>query len=185
MKTREQIKHDPVSSEVWRQPRTATLWFDPRKIRPMGNHILVELDEEIPSSEVIVAPDISRNKEIGTRIGTVLAVGPGKWSEKPGPTWVLSKQIFKPTELKSGDRVIIGHYSDWESWNCSADGFEGRGANVVLCQEADVRLFFRGANCPHGICASASCEDCGRIGQPSEFIKTPGVQYFDGPAADV
>jgi hypothetical protein len=32
---------------------------------------------------------------------------------------------------------MIGHYSDWESW--FAD-YEGRARNVVLCQEADVRL---------------------------------------------
>lgn len=150
---REQIKHAPVSSEVWRQPRTSILWFDPRKIRPLSNHILIELDAE-PCLQMFVPridsrtvmpfleiPDIARGKDITTRTGTVLAVGPGKWHEKPGLSWELTKQVFKPTELKPGDRVMIGHYSDWESWNCSADGYEGRGKNVVLCQEADVRLY--------------------------------------------
>jgi hypothetical protein len=144
--TREAIKHAPVSNEVWRNNRTQVggLWFDPLKIKPVGDHILVLLDDETPPSQVIAVPDIAKNQEIGTRVGTVVAVGPGKWYqkqsslEKNGPiSWILNKLIFKPTTLKPGNRVAIGHYSDWESW--SAD-FEGRGRNVVLCQEADVRI---------------------------------------------
>ncbi len=140
-KTREQIKHDPVSRDVWRQPRTSVLWFDPRKIRPLGNHILVELDQERPVSKTIVAPDIARGKDIGTRSGTVLAVGPGKWHEAPGKSWEITRQWFIPTTLKPGDRVLIGHFSDWESWNAAADGYEAQEKNIVLCQEADVRLY--------------------------------------------
>ena len=139
-KTREQIKHDPVSRDVWRQPRTATLWFDPRKIRPLGNHILVELDPAPAASSTIVAPQIAA-KDIGTRLGTVLAVGPGKWYEAPGKSWELTRQWFIPTTLKRGDRVLIGHCSDWESWSAAADGYEAQMKNIVLCQEADVRLY--------------------------------------------
>lgn len=39
--------------------------------------------------------------------------------------------------LKPGDRVIVGQYSDWESWDYD---YEGRGANIGVFQEADVRL---------------------------------------------
>jgi len=139
--TREQIKHAPVSQEVWRDNRTQIggLWFDPLKIKPMTDHILLVLDDEKPLSKLIAAPDIAKNKEIGTRIGTVIAVGPGKWHEKRKNTesWMLNREVFKPTTLKPGDRVAIGHYSDWESWFCD---YQGRGRNVVLCQEADVRI---------------------------------------------
>jgi co-chaperonin GroES (HSP10) len=142
--TREQIKHAPVSEEVWRPQRTQVggLWFDPLKIKPLGDHILVVLDEEKPASDVIETPDVARNREIGTRIGTVIAVGPGRWHEKRKYTesYLLNREVFKPTQLKPGDCVVIGHYSDWESW--FAD-YEGRGANVVLCQENDVRLYQR------------------------------------------
>ncbi len=138
--TREQIKHSPVSQEQWRPQRTQAggLWFDALKIRPLGDHILVVLDDETPPSKMIAAPDVARNKDIGTRIGTVIAVGPGKWKEMPGLSYEITRERFYPTQLKPGDRVVIGHYSDWESW--SAD-YEGRGRNVVLCQENDVRLF--------------------------------------------
>lgn len=121
--------------------------FDPRQIRPLGDHILVELDEATEKTITIVVPDIARNRDIGTRTGVVLAVGPGKYKEKlsgierEGPlSWVLPKLVFKPTTLRPGDRVAIGHFSDWESWNCSADGHQTRDNNIVLCQEADVRL---------------------------------------------
>lgn len=135
--TREQIKHAPVSSEKWRTPRTQVLNFDPRKIRPIGDHILVELDEEQLLSKTITTPDVAKNREIGTRVGTVLAVGPGKWKEKPGQSHEITRERFYPTTLKPGDRVVIGHYSDWESWNSDS---RADGPNIVICQEADVRL---------------------------------------------
>ena len=140
-KPREQIKHDPVSREVWRPQRTQIggLWFDPLQIEPLGDHVLVVLDEERPASDIVLVPDVARNREIGTRIGTVHRVGPGKRQEdrKYSESWMLNPLVFKPTTLKPGDRVAIGHYSDWESWFCD---YEGRGRNVVLCQEADVRV---------------------------------------------
>lgn len=148
MKTRDQIKHEPVAQEAWRDNRTQVggLWFDPRLIRPLGDHILVALDAEHPYIEIegtglaLEKPQTAA-RDIGTRLGTVLAVGPGKWKEKPGLSWELTRQYFVPTSLKPGDRVYIGHYSDWESW---FSDFEGRGANIVLCQEADVRLYCDG-----------------------------------------
>ena len=143
-RTPEQIKHDPVSNEAWRDNKTAVMWFDPRRIQPTGDHILVELDEEQAISKVISVPDIARNREIGTRIGTVLAVGPGRLREKRNSelSWVLNPLVLEPMKLKKGDRVVIGHYSDWESWNCSADGHQSKGKNIVLCQQNDVRFIF-------------------------------------------
>ena len=140
-KTREQIKHDPVGQDVWRVPRIQVPDFDPRKIRPMTNHILVELDREPEISSVIQAPDIaySRDPKEG-RTGTVVAVGPGKWHEKPGKSWEITKQWFIPTTLKVGARVVIGPWADWESWSCD-DPSVLADNNIVLCQEADVRLY--------------------------------------------
>jgi len=147
-KTREEIKRESVSREVWRNNCTQVggLWFDPRQIRPLGDHILVELDSEPGAPEgIIFAPDIARNQEIGSRVGTVLAVGPGKWRErrKNDESWMLNPLVRKPLTLKPGDRVIIGHYSDWESWHSD---YEGRDANIVLCQEADVRVILHGSS---------------------------------------
>lgn len=141
--SKEQIKHAPVSSEQWRPQRTQVggLWFDPLKIRPLGDHILVVLDELLAPSGVIEAPQ-THERDIATRMGTVVAAGPGKWVEKRTYTesWILNNLVFKRTQLQPGDTVVIGHYSDWEAW---FSDYEGRGANVVLCQEADVRLYAR------------------------------------------
>jgi len=134
--SREEIKHAPVSREVWRPQRTQVLDFDPLKIRPLGDHILLVLDELPEESQIIAAPE-THERDIGTRIGTVIAIGPGKWKEKPGLSWEITRQRFYPTLLKPGDRVVIGRYSDWESWNCDS---RPSGPNVVLCQEADVRF---------------------------------------------
>jgi co-chaperonin GroES (HSP10) len=154
---REQIKHAPVSQEQWRPQRTQVggLWFDPRQIKPLGEHILVELDEDVPMAVTILAPEIAE-KEIGTRLGTVLAVGPGKLQEKRKWTesYMLNPLVRKPMTVKVGDRVAIGHYSDWESW---FSDFEGRGKNVVLCQEADVRIVI-GAVPPKCEAASSGAE---------------------------
>lgn len=143
-KTREQIKHDPVSKEAWRPQCTQVggLWFDPLKIQPLGDHILVELDDDVPMSVLVFAPETAE-REIGTRLGTVIAVGPGKLTEKRrfSESWMMNPLVYKATTLKVGDRVAIGHYSDWESW---FSDYEGRGRNVVLCQEADVRLVLNG-----------------------------------------
>lgn len=137
----EAIKHSPLSSETWRNNKTQVMWFDPRKIQPLGDHILIELDEGTEPTFLHV-PDSAKNQEIGTRIGTVLKVGPGKWREKRNweETWMLNPYVLDPMRLKPGDRVVIGHYSDWESWNCSADGHQQRDKNIVLCQQNDVRL---------------------------------------------
>jgi len=95
--------------------------------------------EEATDQTSLIVPDVGRNKDIGSRRGTVLAVGPGKWVEKRDyqESWMLNPLRFKPTSLKVGDRVIIGHYSDWESWFCD---FEERAKNIVICQEGDVRV---------------------------------------------
>jgi len=136
---REQIKRAPVSQEIWRPQRTQVggLWFDPREIRPLGDHVLIELELELMQvnyvTRIILPPDICTNTERQTRAGIVLRVGPGNWNEK--------KWRRDPMTLKPGDAVIIGPYSDWESW---ASDYEGRDNNIVLCQEADVRLYCNG-----------------------------------------
>jgi chaperonin GroES len=84
--------------------------------------------------------------------------------------------IFKPTTLQPGDRVIIGHYSDWESW---FSDYEGRGRNVVLCQEADVRLFQRGKNMPF-----TPIYDRVLVRRKEEAAKTPGGLFIPDAGKD-
>jgi co-chaperonin GroES (HSP10) len=124
--TKEKARVSPHFGDGGWHTQPGALWFDPRDIKPMGDHILIELDDEPLFDGVILRPDYAVI-ERGTRTGTVLRVGPGKFNEDQ---WRVI-----PMALVKGDRVKIGPYSDWESWDCWAQG-----PNIVLCQEADVRL---------------------------------------------
>lgn len=143
-KTREQIKHERQHALPYISPHfgdggwhttPGALSFDPKTIQPFGDHILVAIDSESESEGMIAKPDIARNVERNCRIGTVLKVGPGEWKDsKTHKGKHIGIRI--PMTLKPGDRVVVGQYSDWESWDAD---YEGRGANICIFQEADVR----------------------------------------------
>jgi|SRR5579862_3037408 len=111
---------------------------------PLGDHILVAVDlEPEQTNGLIVKPNVAVNLERNSRTGRVLKVGPGKWIDgtwwkfsTPTPHWEWIPRYRQPMTLRIGQRVLIGQYADWESWDGS---WEGRGANIVICQEADVR----------------------------------------------
>jgi co-chaperonin GroES (HSP10) len=142
---RQMLGEKKASTETYVSPRygdgrhatqPGCLWFNPRDIRPMGDHILVAIDDEPEVQGAVAKPDIARNQERATRTGTVLKVGPGAWKDsKTHKDRDIMKRL--PMTLKAGDRVIVGPYSDWESWDAD---FEGRGANIGVFQEADVRV---------------------------------------------
>ena len=90
-------------------------------IRPLADRIVVKPDEYLPASDVIVVKVrqgqiIESQKQFG-RLGTVLAVGPGKRDKKGN---------VKPLTLKPGDRVCFGEFL-----------YQGEGNDIVM-QEADV-----------------------------------------------
>lgn len=100
-----------------------------REWEPLGDHILVELDDEPEAKNSIFRPDVALNQEKMTRTGTVLKVGPGKRiDDEPSQR--------EPMYLMPGDRVIVGQYSDWESWDAD---WEGRDRNIAVFQQNDVR----------------------------------------------
>jgi co-chaperonin GroES (HSP10) len=141
--TREKSWVSPHFGDGGWHTQPGALRFDPRTIAPLGDHILLELDSEPEKTTgLIVKPEIALNQERGTRTGIVLKVGPGKWVEQHSQLFPavdlalhVGKLTRKPMTLKPGDRVVIGPHSDWESWDAWAPG-----KNVVLCQEADVRV---------------------------------------------
>ena len=73
------------------------------KIKPLGDHVLVEPAEEkqVKKSGIII-PDTAREKPTE---GVVRAVGPGKLKDD-------GKRI--PIEVKEGDRVLISKYGGTE-----------------------------------------------------------------------
>lgn len=73
-----------------------------KKIKPLGNRILVKRCEAKTTQGGIFLPDSAQEKP---KQGEVLAVGPGKMDDKG---------TLSPLELKVGDQVLFGAYAGTE-----------------------------------------------------------------------
>lgn len=81
---------------------------------PLDDRVLVKrLDDEPPSSPVIV-PEVAATL---SKKGMVVAAGPGKRD---------SEGFRRPLDVKPGDFIMFGRYTDFD------DG------NLVIIQEADI-----------------------------------------------
>jgi len=82
-------------------PDQIKLASDPTKMKPTGNQVVVELEPFVEKSAGgLFLPTDSRMHE--HRVGTVIAVGPGKIAYKTG--------VRCPMDLKVGDKVLLGRY---------------------------------------------------------------------------
>ena len=73
-----------------------------KKIRPLGDRVIVEAMTQETSKSGIIIPDTAKEKP---QQGKVVAVGPGRLSE--------SGDRLAP-EVKEGDLVLFGKYSGTE-----------------------------------------------------------------------
>ena len=74
-----------------------------RKIRPLGDRILVKrIEEEQKTKGGIIIPDTAKEKP---QEGKVVAIGRGK---------VLDDGKIVPLDLKSGDRILFAKYGGTE-----------------------------------------------------------------------
>lgn len=80
-----------------------------KKIKPLGNRIVVERKEAITTKGGILLPESAKEKP---RQGTVVAVGPGKIDEK-GKAQSL--------DLNVGDQILFSSYSGTEYKNDEMD----------------------------------------------------------------
>ena len=89
------------------------------KIKPIGDHVLIELIEERQVEKGgIIIPDNARE---APQQGKVLAVGPGK-RDTEGKRTVM--------EVKAGDAVLIGKYGGTE--------VEYEGSKYKILREEDI-----------------------------------------------
>jgi len=72
------------------------------KIKPLGDRVIVKPIERETMKGGIIIPDTAKEKPME---GEVIAVGPGKLSEKGERSTM---------EVKKGDRVLYGKYSGTE-----------------------------------------------------------------------
>lgn len=121
---------------------------------PLNDRIMIQLFPEVKTDSAIALPQTAVRAST-TREGIVLKTGPGKlilgtWWKVRNPvaeksdsylvndfgTWEWTPGRRQKMQVHPGMRVIIGKWTDWESWDA---GWESEGANIVICQEADVR----------------------------------------------
>ncbi len=83
------------------------------KLKPLGNHIIVEQDakEEMTASGILLPDSVSKERP---ERGTVVAVGPGKFLEngnrQPMDVQVGEKVVFKkyaPDEVKIDEKTFL------------------------------------------------------------------------------
>lgn len=85
-------------------------------IRAVLDRVIVEREEHQGTIQLI------GHKE---HRGRVLAVGPGRWKQTPE-----GKELFFPTSLKAGDRIIFSHRAGMET--------ELDGKQLLVMREDDV-----------------------------------------------
>ena len=73
-----------------------------KKIKPLGNRIVIQRSEAKTSKGGIILPDSAQEKP---RQGKVVAVGPGKTDDKGR---------VHPLDVKVGDEVLFSSYSGTE-----------------------------------------------------------------------
>ena len=89
-----------------------------KKIRPLGDRVIVEAMSQETSKSGIIIPDTAKEKP---QQGKVVAVGPGRLSE--------SGDRLSP-EVKDGDVVLFGKYSGTE--------IEVDGDELLILRESDI-----------------------------------------------
>jgi len=89
-----------------------------KKIRPLGDRVIVEAMTQETSKSGIIIPDTAKEKP---QQGKVVAVGPGRLSE--------NGERLAP-EVKSGDIVRFGKYSGTE--------IEADGKDLLILRESDI-----------------------------------------------
>ena len=89
-----------------------------KKIRPLGDRVIVQAMTQETSKSGIIIPDTAKEKP---QQGKVVAVGPGRLSE--------SGDRLSP-EVKDGDVVLFGKYSGTE--------IEVEGSELLILRESDI-----------------------------------------------
>jgi len=93
-----------------------------KKIKPLGNRILVQRSKAQTTKGGILLPDTAKEKP---KEGVVVDVGPGKLNEETGKR--------EPVSLKAGDKVLFSSYAGTEVKN-----LENEQDELLILTEDDV-----------------------------------------------
>jgi co-chaperonin GroES (HSP10) len=122
---------DSSTTEAWKAPGNLETFFD-REWQPLHSHLIVR---RIPDPKalfrIIIAPDNAQSEE--QNHGIVVKVGPGKRRAE-------NDHRRDVMELKPGDHVIFGKYTDFDFWQ----------SDCCIIQEGDVRVVVEKEATTHG-----------------------------------
>ena len=89
-----------------------------KKIKPLGNRILVQREEAKTTKGGILLPESAQEKQ---KRGIVLAVGPGK---------VDDRGRLHPVDVKVGDQILFSSYAGSE--------YKSDGQEFLILSEEDI-----------------------------------------------
>jgi len=90
------------------------------QVKPIGDRVLIEAaPAETKTASGIYIPETAQEKP---QLGTVVAVGPGKYAEQTG--------VLIPLTVKVGDKVVYGKFAGQE--------FPIDGKDYLVMRESDI-----------------------------------------------
>ena len=101
------------------------------KLRPLSDHIIIEVDEKIKEVGGILLPE---NAQEDALTGTVLAIGPGALDDNG---------VLHQIEVKVGDRIA---FADWGFRKAKIDGQE----YIIADENAVYAIIEEKAECNSG-----------------------------------
>lgn len=93
-----------------------------KKVRPLGNRVLIQRSKAQASKGGILLPDSAQEKP---KEGVVVAVGPGKCDDQGK---------CEPLNVKIGDRILFSSYAGTEVKNLENDAAE----EFLILSEDDI-----------------------------------------------
>lgn len=100
-----------------------------KKVRPLGNRVLIQRSKAQASKGGILLPDSAQEKP---KEGIVVAVGPGKCDDNGK---------CEPLNVKTGDRVLFSSYAGTEVKGLESDAAE----EFLILSEDDILGVLAGA----------------------------------------
>jgi co-chaperonin GroES (HSP10) len=125
----------PYSRGSYQGGDTLTYISADEQIRPLRDHVVIELEEEIQSKYILVEMSAKPLE------GVVLAIGPGTYPkrydrpEKHLRSKIWDSKAYLATEVKVGERVKLG---DGEITNNAFQRVRWGAKHCIICREVDI-----------------------------------------------
>lgn len=94
-------------------------------LEPLGDIVILEMVEDLEKKTGLIMPDSYEKEKDESTVFRVKAIGPGYWDSG----------VFVPSEVKTGDLVIVSSYG--------ISKFKYKNEKVILSRGRDVAMIVR------------------------------------------